>query len=187
MKISIWYILGMISFGFLIGFLVGALNTPVVGAVIAGLIPVITTLITLFNKGKSHSKDEVNKSDGIVSSRFIGATILSLSIFILIGLFSGEYHRRFDLLSSFKKEKKMPLSHIETVSSKKDSIRSLGQAFFFIGAYEYLNRLGYSDSEINKLLHMNLKYDEYDLDILVELIEGIELKEDVQGYEAPID
>jgi len=158
MKLSFWYVLGMITFGFLIGFLVGASNTPVVGAVIAGLIPVITTLITLFNKKKN--RDEGTEPPNIkVPISFIGATISLLSIFIIVGLFSGEYHRRFDALAKFKKDKEIPLSDVPIGIVKKDTIKTFEQALFLINTYEYLSNLNYSDDEIKSFLAMDLKID----------------------------
>lgn len=148
MKISRWFLIGIGAFGLIMGYLVGASNTPVVGAVLAILVPAATAFFGLF-RGKKESSQP--KPALYLETKPIGLMLAFFSIFLLVGLFAGEYHRRFDLFSGVgDDEKQFIWSDSETKPETLDS------ALLWINTAYELRKSGYSDEEIRELYEMSL-------------------------------
>lgn len=76
------FFVGIGCFSAALGFLVGASNTPVVGAIITGVLAVMASLISLFKKNKK------------IEIKTVGKTLIVFSSFLIIGVLLGSGHRR---------------------------------------------------------------------------------------------
>lgn len=152
MKISKRYIIGIGFFGLAIGYLVGASNTPVVGATLGALVPLASALVSLFRT--KEKEDNINLNI-LLYSKMVGIGLGSFSILLLAGLFLGEYHRRYDLFDLFKN--KSPVVKNFPWRETADAPKELEETLFWINTSEKLTRLGYPNDSVQNLYYFHRK------------------------------
>jgi len=82
------FLYGIGAFALCVGFLVGSSNTPVIGAIITGIVALAGTIWS----GFKNTPKESEKSH--FDFKLIGNILLVFSLLMIVGVFSGEGYRR---------------------------------------------------------------------------------------------
>lgn len=135
----------MIYIGFtfsalIIGFIIGASNTPVVGSFITAIFGFLGVIVgSEWFISKSYKRD--------ISSTFIGICSLLISLSIVSGLFIGEAYRKNKI---FSVEKEVPW----TVDTPPENTK---EAIDWLLLKEKIIALGYTDETVSEIYQIRLK------------------------------
>jgi hypothetical protein len=133
-----WLYIGIITFALVLGLLVGASNSPLVGVVISSIFGVGVAVLGLFSK---------KGDDGIKSNTFgldmaaVGKFLTTFSIFLLIGAFLGILYRDADPESKGN----------DFVWNKDQPPSSTYEALDWISVTELLQKKGFTMQQIHTL------------------------------------
>ena len=136
-----WFNLGASLFSVTFGFLIGASNSPVVGAVITSLFGVAVAVISLFGK-----EDEGKKSVlwiHAINKGLVGRLLFFFSIFFIMGTFLGESYRTGNFFFSQAKKNFVWRTGMTPQETK--------EALDWIMVYEKLKAIGYTESQVAEL------------------------------------
>lgn len=138
-----WILIGSSTFSIVLGFLIGASNSPVLGAALSSLIGIAVALIGLVNK----EKNEVVKFE-VKNLGIIGKLLFSFSICLFVGVISGEYYRNDAV--PFLQEK-------QYFVWGEHPPKNTYEAFDWVVVTHKLKQLGYTKNQIEELYQIRLK------------------------------
>ncbi len=132
-----WILIGISTFSIVLGCLIGASNSPVLGAALSSLFGIGVALIGLINKEKNESIKLNLENLGL-----IGKILFLFSIFLVMGVLAGENYRN-DNISFLKEKQSFPW--IESPP------QNTYEALDWIVVAQKLKQLGYSMNQIERV------------------------------------
>lgn len=130
---------GIGAFSLVLGYLVGASNTPVVGAIITGILALGASIWSLYK-----NKGDENQKNVPIDLRILGSILTIFSFCLLLGVFTGESYRRGWFI---KEDKAFPWAGSEPPSSAYEALDWLMVA-------EKLRALDYDNKKTIELYKM---------------------------------
>ncbi|MBW8182525.1 hypothetical protein [Shewanella nanhaiensis] len=157
--------LGFTFFSLFIGFLLGASNTPVIGLFLTSIFGFIGTLL-----GTQYVLNINNANK--YGARFLGISMLAVSISLFIGTISGGFYRTE---SYIQVEQTLPWEGAAKPRSTKEALD-------WILVKEKMNLLGYSDEDVAKVYQIRSE----EIELLEEIIKQESTQEeDLYSSELP--
>jgi hypothetical protein len=130
------FYLGLATFFCSVGLLIGASQSPVVGVFITGILGLVVGVA-----GFLHSKQDDNKKTLKLDLVFVGVTLLTSSVFLILGVYLGSLYR----INQYKTPSE------EFIWTKKNSPHNLAVALDWVRLNELLTEKGYSKNQIEFL------------------------------------
>lgn len=140
---NLWFYLGICSFAIVIGLLIGASQSPILGVFISGILGLLVGIGGSFiSKEDSEEKQKVNNLD----FNIIGKILLQFSLFLIIGVYLGSDYR-----ANIYKVKSP-----EFIWTEQTKPQSTYEAFDWLRVNEILGSKGYSKSQIKELYELRI-------------------------------
>jgi hypothetical protein len=187
MKISNWFYIGICTFSLVLGLLIGASQTPVVGVFITGIVGLIVTAVGIFYNNRDTS---VEKISNVKDYKGLGKTLFFFSLLLIIGAYLGVQYR-----AGLYKQKG------NFIWTNENPPSSVYEALDWIRVNEILKEKGYSENQIRQLYDIahlknqdsnSLKFDYYDAEypyykVLIDNSDKNVFRPDLPDILKPID
>ncbi len=143
------FYVGISTFLFCLGILIGVSSSPVAGVFITGILGLLAGIAGFWYSKQNYDKDAPIKLD----FTFLGLTLFLSSIFLVLGVYLGSCYR----INYYN------IKSVEFIWSKKNKPINLAEALDWIRINEILTEKGYSKSQIQYLYSLkdSSEYDEF--------------------------
>ncbi|PSL24427.1 hypothetical protein [Chitinophaga ginsengisoli] len=143
-KENFWFYSGLITFSLVLGLMIGASNSPVIGALVTGVIGAGMAFLGLFFDRKKEDLKDINIPRP--SAGAIGKAVTLFSVLLCVGVYLGVLYRNFEPTASSSK----------FVWENQNAPSTAYEAIDWILVKENLIKRGFTEQQVKALYNIRI-------------------------------
>ena len=144
-----WFNTGLATFSLVVGLMIGASNSPVIGVLVTGIFGVGMTLLGIFFEKKNKKTDKEKEEDLAMSSLSLGVVGKAVTLFSLLlfaGVYLGVLYRNYDAATGPSK----------FIWDKDNAPPTAYEAIDWVLVKEILLKKGFTEEQVRSLYDIRI-------------------------------